>query len=293
MKTFKDFIKNKENILLWDSSHKEQRDKKKKKHKTHVKESVVVKKKPKDDKEWWGFSDHENHTHTNYLGATYNGHFHGSDDVRPDEGLTEDHKKYIAHYCSTPSTDIIHGHASSANMNGYLRNRGGDRKSGIAYKHSEGNVKDSIRKLSSAFNEKSTNRVPITTYGGVPHHIGEALQNSGKDSKHTLAGFTSTSLSKNTAKGFGENYHNGDKPTHIIKYHIQPGAGLSVARYSKYAENEVLLHHGAHITYKKTTNHKDEWGNPVHVHHVIVHNTHKPLHEYSVYRHNKDLDDIK
>ena len=289
MKTFKDFIKNKENILLWDSSHKEQRDKK------NITKPIKEDSQVDNEETPWGSYSYKDGTHLTVGVSRYNGDFHDHPDIRP-QNLEHHEKAAIRHYCSTPS-DSENGHASSANMNGYLRNRLGDKKAGIAFQkshgHTEDKVKDSIKKLSAAFRPENTNRKIINTYGGVPHHIGEALENSKPRSKHTLAGFTSTSSSKHTALTFGGYYHKGDKPTHVIKYHVQPGAGLSAVHHSTYSENEIILHHGAHITYNKTTHHVDKNGHPVHVHHVTVHNTHKPLDEYGEYHHNKDLDNIK
>lgn len=303
IKSFKNFINQKESILSfpssfreikekilsWDSSHKEQRDKKN--DVKNIKEDVSSTKEEKP----FGLPEYKDKSHLTLNARRYNGAIHDHPDVRP-QNLEHHEKVAIGHYCSTPS-DSNNGHSSSANMNGYLRNRLGDKKSGIAfqksYGHTEDKVKDSIKKLSAAFRPENTNRKRINTYGGVPRHIGEALENSKPRSKHTLAGFTSTSTSKRTAYNFGSQDISKGQTSHIIKYSVSPGAGLSVVHHSTYAENEVTLHHGAHITYKKTTHHKDEWGNPVHVHHVTVHNTHKPLEEYGEYHHNTDLDNIK
>jgi proteasome assembly chaperone (PAC2) family protein len=65
---------------------------------------------------------------------------------------------------------------------------------------------------------------------------------------------------------------------------VRPHAGMSIAVHSPRAENEVLLHHGAHVEYHKSdVPYKDKDGNNVHVHHVTVHSDHQPLEKYGKY----------
>ena len=273
MKTFKEFNKDKppkipkkkESNLGWDSGHKEARDKKKLKEDYNAQNSIG------DD------------SHVTENGNPYNGHFHDDPDVKPQK-LSETHKNAIHNYCSTPS-DHKSGHASSQNMNNYLRNRDGEKDKHVLH-HNEKDVESSILKLSSAFwHKENTNKKPIETYGGIPHHIGEKLEKSGKGATHHLSGFTSTSSSQKTATDYGHGYKNqhSKNPTHVIKYNIHPGAGLSAVHHSRWSENEVILHHGAKIKYSHTTKHDDGYGGDVKVHHVTVHPDHKKLSEYGKY----------
>lgn len=305
MKTFKQFINDKESILKFPSSFSEIKDKSKEsilswksshqenkpiKNKEQISESI-----PKispDEQEWSSklyVNDVKSNSGKTKLDLTYNDEFHDHPDIIPGK-LTKEHKNSIGIYTSVGSKEK-EGHGSSANMNGYLRNKLGDKTQGI-YKHNEEDVKKSINTLSSAFTKENTNRKNITTYGGVPPEIGKKLMISGKGKRHTLSGFTSTSSSKVTAKNFADDMIPfspvRNKSSHIIKYNIEPGAGLSAVHHSHHSENEVILHHGAHITYSHTLRTRDSDGHPLLIHHVTVHNTNKPLSEYGIYNHPND-----
>jgi hypothetical protein len=282
-------------VLSWDGSHSSIRGNIKK-GKKKVNETVKIRK-GGDDEEWYGRPEPESHSamSTNAIAksSTYNGGFHDHADIKP-LGLSGSHISAIHKYSSMPGYDMEHGHSSSHNMNGYLRNRMGDKKVGIAFNHTEDNVKKSISKLSDAFTPENTNKSKVTTYGGVPEHIGKKLMKSGSGARHVIPGFTSTTTSKITAKSYGDNHHTGDRPTHIIKYHLEPGVGMSVVNHSPYSENEVLLNHGASLTYHKTTTHNDSISDhKVHVHHVTVHNEYKPLDSYGKYDHKEEFNDPK
>lgn len=293
MKSFKEYNKEKDDkdpdFLSWDSSFSEVRENKKEKEKDKkkLKESEIK------DTEWYGRPEPESHSHAHQnipdRNVTYNGSFHDDPEVKPQK-VNKEHSTSINNYATTASSHA-EGHASSGNMNAYLRNRAGKRKEGIFHGHPEEKVAESVKKLSGAFTPENTNKKHITTWGGVPSSIGEKLQRGGSGKKHTLAGFTSTSSSRITAKSFGDNYKSdkSKKPTHIIKYNIEPGAGLSSVHHSRYSENEAILHHGAHITYHHTTEHDDGDGGKVLVHHVTVHNTHKPLEKYRPYLHPEEI----
>jgi hypothetical protein len=293
-------VPEKESVLSWDSSFGEARPKPSEtspKKPTKVNEDAI-KKGTSSDWEMTTLMDYEHHLNSNSQGATYNGSIHHHQDYEP-QHLTDSHKESIKHYVQTPSEHQEghqEGHSSSSNMNGYLRNLSGEKKQGIVGGHEPEEVRRSIKKFSFAFTPENTNRKPVTTYGGVPEHIGRKLATSKVGSKHTLAGFTSTSTSKATAKSYGESYKpfkghgRREGATHVVQYHVEPGAGLSVAPHSKYSENEFTLHHGAHVTYNGSERHRDENGQGIIVHHLTVHNTHKPVDDYrGVYNHPKNL----
>lgn len=275
MISFKDFLKKVKFVPGWNSSHKEQRipflpswnSSHKEQRKDDLKENFFHDMAHEDAK-----------PKRNKMGSYYDSNFHDHPDVEPKK-LTAEHKTAIKHYSQTSSYHN-NGHASSQNMNNYLRNRAGDKSVKIQSHHAS-KVDESVRKLSKAFTPENTNRKEVQTFGAVPEHVGNHLKKSGKGSRHSLPGFTSTSSARSIADSFASQY--GGKK-HIIHYHIKPGAGLSVAKHSKFDEDEVLLHHGAHIEYHGTKTHKDpDTGDTVHVHHVTVHPTHTPLEHYGEY----------
>lgn len=291
MKSFKSFIQEKKKSWLnsplsFNSSFREVI-----KNKRALKESFDG----VEAKNW--LSDQpEQFTAENRYRVNYNHVFHDHPDVESKE-LEQHHIDAINHYCTSKS-DGPNGHQSSGNMNAVLRNMSGDKTQRIRGPHLFDEIKRSIKTLSSAFTPNNTNRKEITTYGAVPYHIGRKLIESGKDSEHHLAGFTSTSSDKQIAMLFANEYssdHNtpDDEPYHIIKYHIKPGAGLSAAKHSSYDENEVILHHGAKITYhgpEYIIHQRSNLNHPRHiiVHHVTVHPEHKLLEEYGSYDHPKE-----
>lgn len=270
MKSFKEYSKKKLPILSWDGSHGAIRNK----VNTTIDEVLVS-------------SDDYDHS------------FHNHPDVKP-QNLTYQNRHHlhaIGNYTTVKSRDIDDGHGSSSNINNYLRNREGAKDVGILH-HSESDVLKSVKVLSSAFTPENTNRKEIETYGGIPKHIGDKLMNRASDhyddknvgKQYNLPGFTSTSSRKKTAKYFAESYarnggHNGEH--HMVKYTIHPGSGLSVASCSEFPENEVLLHHGAKVTYHGTTVKVDEYGKRTFTHELTVHGPehHKPLEEYGNYDH--------
>jgi hypothetical protein len=291
MKSFKDFILEKkkswlDSSLSFNSSFREVI-----KNKRDLKESF-------DDIEHrnWLDDNQTPFTAENKHRVGYNHFFHDHPDVEPKE-LEKHHIDAIEHYCTSKSNGP-NGHRSSGNMNAVLRNMSGDKNQRILGPHIFDEVKRSIKALSSAFTPNNTNRKEITTYGAVPHHIGRRLIESGKNSEHHLAGFTSTSSDKETAMHFANEYASDrntpdDEPYHIVKYHIKPGVGLSAAKHSSYDENEVILHHGAKITYHGPEYIVHQRSNRAHprqiiIHHVTVHPEHKSLEEYGQYDHPKD-----
>lgn len=306
MKPFKQYIKEekeKDNImgLSWESSHAEMREKRKKDNipvlswesshsemREKRKKSDTAKKQIKE--EWTGEHKDEYHDAENEHGGAYDSKVHDHPDIKPNN-ITGKHATAIHRYTSGSSTVSP---ASSGNINSYLRNRHGDHDSHIQHSHSEEDVKHAVHELSSAFTKENTNKKPITTYSGVPHHIGHKLMKSGKGGQHHFAGFTSTSTSQEVAKTFGAD-HNPDnyKDIHVVKHHLHPHTGLSVVHHSRHSENEIVLHHGARVTYSHTDVHHDKDGTKVHLHHVEVHPDHKPLHEYGEYKHKKETSSEK
>lgn len=283
MKTFKNYLLNKNNFILsWDSGHAEQRD-----------ENITEEVTNTTHEEVWGKHVVHKNNKYNKRDGCYNGDIHDHPDVKP-KGLTN--RDSVIHYAETPS-DHYNGHGSSKNINGYLRNRMGDKKVGII-EHQTESVLDSVKKLSSNFTPENVNRKELTSYSGVPEHIGKKLEASKSGDIHHLAGFTSTSTAPHTAVHFAKNAAmETDNPHihHIIKFTVQSGAGMSIAHESSFGENEILLHHGAKTTYSHTEiNHGRSDNLPdapkveTHIHHVTVHPEHKNLDDYGSYNAPKD-----
>lgn len=249
------------------------------------------------DSDYHHHSEHKAYTEN---GESYHPSIHDHPHVKPQE-LEPEHERALRNYTSTGSKDENDGHSSSANINGYLRNRSGDKKSGILG-HRESDVHKAVLTLSSAFTENNTNRKSIKTWGAVPAHIGQQLMKSKPGSQHHFAGFTSTSTDQNIARGFSSAYlskerkDNPDAPKerHVVRYHLQPGTGISAVHHSQFSENEVVLHHGAKLTYHGSEKFEGKDGSDddvtTHVHHVTVHPEHKKLEEYGEYDHPSNLD---
>lgn len=262
-------------FLSWKSSHAEVRDSDK-----SIGESTKT------------FGSYKRNTRTNHLassGALYNPHVHDKKTIAPT--ALEDHHIDAIHAYSSAKSDSATGHMSSKNLNGYLRNRAGKKDHKISHQR-EQEVKIGVKQLSSAFTKENTNRKHLTTFGGVPPSIGHELMKGGKGKKHVLAGFTSTSTSQHIAAAFSNTHHlleekGTSEPLHVVKYHLKPHTGMSIAHHSKHDENEVLINHGHHIQYIKTTEHEADNHNShkVLVHHVVVHPTRKPLSKYGKYKH--------
>jgi hypothetical protein len=265
----------KESILSWPSSHAEIRSGNKHSKKS-IKESIVP---PPTD-------DVLQHTHKIITTDGYRSfdEIHDHPDIRPQK-LSQEHLDSIKDYSQTKSEDPD-GDGSSKNLNGYLRNRlSNDPKTPhkVTHQHPE-DVEFRAKQLMSAFTPENTNRKPVQVFSGIPPSIGNKLRQSSVGAKHLLAGFTSTSTSRETARGFGVDHARAEDENiehpHIMVCHVEPGAGLSIAKHSTFSENEILLHPGAHVTYRGSEfNHEG-----IHLHHVTIHNTHKPLDEYPEYK---------
>lgn len=295
MKKFKDIRKKSPSMLGWGSSHAEQRKKKhlpmlswdssfaeRRNKKKALKEAapVVSNKKTAIGKhEMMGIEEHP--------------------DAALPHTLSKEHEKAIVKYTSESSSGN-EGHASSGNMNAYLRNRAGDKTQKIIGKGTHPKVKEAVHRLSSAFTPENTNKKPIVTFSGVPKHIGEHFLKAEKGSQHALAGFTSTSTDHGHAIEFAHSYNYGlSKTIHMIRFYVHKGAGLSTSyvkpenpkfsphehELNSFGEKEVILNHGAHVTYHGTEKTKLE-GSNVFVHHLEVHPHRTELHEYpSEYEH--------
>lgn len=276
-----------ESILSWKSSNQEaknlqndSRDSKTSKDSDEdLTEGLVVA--PKD-KEWVEDTGSEK---LNSIGAKYDV-VHDHPDIKP-TALSKDHIEAIKHYTETKSVDKD-GWGSSHNLNAYLRNRSdsSNRPKHQTEHHEPEQVEKGVQRLSSAFTPKNTNNTPIRTYSGIPPSVGERLRKSKVGTRHTLAGFTSTSTSVSTAQEFAFQHAENEEEMfpHMLICHVEKGAGLSLAHHSAHPEHEILLHHGAHITYRGSETDEDEDGNETHYHHVTVHPTHKPLEEYGPYK---------
>ena len=279
MTTFKKYLERNRTpmltrILSWDSGFRD------------IESPVSEEKTERTNVDKWGSYSNRGKK-TNSQGATYDAGIHDHADVKPKRLK---HAPSVQHYTTTPSEDT-HGAGSSKNINGYLRNKMGDKTVGVLH-HSHADVHEAIKKLSSNFTPENTNRKAVTTYSGIPDHIGDKLEKSKAGDIHHLAGFTSTSTATKTATDFATQSASIDSVRHVIQFHVKPGAGLSVASKSKHPENEVLLHHGARIEYSHTVSNvgKSHGGSrakniETRIHHVIVHPDHLKLDSYGSYDH--------
>lgn len=177
-------------------------------------------------------------------------------EIRPKK-LTQNHLDSIRHYIN--GDDTINAHLRHGN-HGYAR------------------TLHHIETLKDAFTKKeNTNHKPLTVFSGIPHNIAEKFQEAGSDSKHIMGGFVSTSTHPATAHDFANVYSSRDQKdfTHVMKMHLEPHTGMSVAHQSTIGENEVLIHPNTKLTYHSTEEHVTSDGidrqRRLFVHHVTVH----------------------
>lgn len=213
---------------------------------------------------------------------------HDHSDVKP-KGLTLHfkQKRAIRDYSSVGSYDNG-GHSSSGNMNAWLRNKAGDKRSKIVPGNDPKKVEESMRTLSSIFTPKNTNKVKLVTYGAVPANVGKKFRNSAPGTESYLPGFISSTTKKKIAHDFADKYSYDDEEEdnfgqrHIVVYHLHPGTGVSIVHHvhPDYAhENEILINHGNRVTYLKS-----EKKGGVHFHHIEVHpDGRKSLENYGDY----------
>lgn len=288
MKTFKEFLKSvkkkKTNWLSWDQPH----DKKEvswlswpSPHEMRdqlVKEEFII--------EDWTNEGPEPKTKKSDTDMEYDSSFHDHPDVIPKK-INRGHALAIDHYVAGGWNNPVSGPGTSRNINWYLRNRAGESDDKIKGGHSEDKVKTAINRLSSLFTPDNTNRKSVEVYSGVPQHIGKKLQEAGEGSTHYLPGFTSTSSSRLTAHAFARSFARSDnlKEQHVLHITAKPGTGVSLVHHSILPENEVLIHHGARLTYHGTTTHQNRDGTVTHVHNVTIHPDHKKLEDYGPYNH--------
>lgn len=172
----------------------------------------------------------------------------------------EDEEK-IYHFCGTSSTHAK-GIYSSKNLNYFLRNKAAgddlhhsDKQRGFIQGtdidspiRTEQDVERAIHDISQIFTEKHTNKTSISVFGGVPEHIGQRLIH--EKGTHYLAGFTSTSTNFRIALAFAREYEQKDEgDIFVVHYYLEPHTGVSVAKYSPFSEDEVLLKYGTKITF--------------------------------------------
>lgn len=279
----------KESILSWGSSHSELRNKKIQEHQAQdqsiLTESQIIQHPDTNILEPTGLKIKDQGPPLDLIGkpsAIFYDRIHKHPSIIPQQ-LTQSDQYAIKNYSFMPS-ESERGHGSSHNINNYLRNRSGFHDLKVLH-HSPENVEKSVRRLSAAFTPENTNRTAIKTYSGIPTNIGEHLLQSPIGSKHTLAGFTSTSTDFTVANGYAlcamdQSHH----IKHFLVAHVEPGAGLSIVKHSPYDEDEILLHHGAHITYRGSEPNKDQYNNISYFHHITVHPTHKSLDDYEPYK---------
>ena len=213
---------------------------------------------------------------------------HNHEDVAPQE-VTTDHKKAFKLYGYDPAAGHYIAqkseHRTSSNINGYLRNRAGDKKETTFDDYGDDNMKSAVNALSSAFHsKKNTNRIPLTVHSGVPPKLGHKLMKDGEGSHHTLAGFTSTSTNQDIANVFagesGRRAPDGRQEFHTLHITLQPHAGVSIKHYTgKSHEHEVLVNHGSKLVYHHSDVEDTSWSKK-YTHHVTVHPQHLPLDQY-------------
>lgn len=187
---------------------------------------------------------------------------HDHPDITP-QNLSDEHKSAIGTY----SFD-------SGKMNNYLDSSDIDH---------DKKIHEQINRTASIFTRENTNRKPIITYSGIPTDTGKKLMGFDYGTKHTITRFTSTSTSPLKALNFAKIHaKNPEKELHLLQLYNDPGASVSIAKHSQIPdEDEVLLNHGAHVTYLYTTKHKHPNNSTtIFIHHVKTHNTHTPLEEY-------------
>ena len=267
MKSFKEFLE-KTNWLNWDSSHAAVRDKvklpeptktTKKPIKESVKESTYSIKESVDDKIQW-------EPWPNDIKKA-NQAIHEDHHIKPDLSNTA-HNDAIHHYCGTDSKDSENGHCSSSNMNNHLRYlagqkvaEGGENTQGIVGGHSPEKVRDSVRKFTDAFNERTVNRKAVKVYAGVPTHIGEMIEKSAPGTIHVNPGAQSTTSTKYVANSYGDFFakEKGNNVNHVMQIHLHPGAGRSAYHVSPFPEeHEFVIPPGAHLKYSHTTVHEKD-----------------------------------
>jgi len=299
MKSFNEYNK-KVSWLDWEGmSHAELRNKVKKKKVSWLNipnfDELRNKRKQENIKEESDITWENNPKISVYVHKTYgkniNKHgekyqdIHDHPDIFPQD-RSDVHRGHIRSYCSESSMTTP---SSSANINEHLRHLAGQKVAypetqGIQGPHSPEKVKQAIKDLSSTFNDNTTNRMSLKTYSGVPRHIGEKLEQSGRGAKHYTPGFLSTSTNVSTAAEFARTYNEKDTDTegyhHLMQIHVPPGVGRSVAHESEYSEDEIVIHHGTEHEYSHTTEHTDEMGNKYKMHHVIAHPNRIKLEDY-------------
>ena len=273
MQTLKEYMVEDYPVLSWASSHNEMRGKSLKEEKQ------------------------------NELCARYH-ELHDHPDFKP-QALSERHMLALRGYSEGEKHGSM-GYMGSPNVNAYLRNRAGEKDKqiwpGVAaqrgvYGKSPSDadvskVKKAVRRLSSVFTKENTNKITATVYGGVPASIGQKLMAAGPNSHHHIAGFTSTSTDESTGEKYSREhaYNDEAKDLHMIVYHLQPHTAVSVVHHSSFSENEMLLHHGAHIEYHHTEEEPADnryWKigkyDKFYTHHVTVHPDSKSLSKYGKY----------
>ena len=213
---------------------------------------------------------------------------HSHEDVAPQE-VTTDHKKAFKLYGYDPTAGHYIAqkseHRTSSNINGYLRNKAGDKNETSFEDYGDENMNSAVNALSSAFQSiNNTNRIPMTVYSGIPPRIGRKLMKDGKGSHHLLAGFTSTSTNLDIASVFagecGRRAEDGRQEFHTLHITLQPHAGISIRPYTgKSHEHEVLVNHGSKLVYDRSDVKNTSWS-VSYTHHVTVYPQHLALDQY-------------
>lgn len=190
---------------------------------------------------------------------------HHSPEVKPNS-LTPEQQTAIHHFTYNGNADEKE-HGSSGNLNRVLRNNqldnGNDSRISRIWKN--------IRHLSTIYkNPENLNRIPLTTYCGVPPNIGNRLKKSQRYSRHRFKGFMSTSTSAGIARFFAQSHADevDSNDHHVIKFKVKPGKGLSLALHNKWKNlNEILLNRNTEGRYLGT----ERYPHPDGTGHLYVH----------------------
>lgn len=235
----------------------------------------------------WNDSLKLNQTHikTNKHGHQYDSYFHDNPDIMP-----KDHDQQILplEYYSDYKPKV--SSASSESINTSLRKIANPQNplllqsnNGKSITKLSSTQKNAINNLKNTFTPENTNRIPIQVYAGIPKHIGEKLENSKIGSFHYNPGFQSASSDPRIARNFGSEYFETNPNSEfyrVIHYYAHPGIARSIAHHSHFAENEVLIHHGAKMEYQGFHDTVAHNKHPLRIYKMIVHNKFIPLDSY-------------
>lgn len=208
---------------------------------------------------------------------------HEHEGLKPKQPFSKEQRWAIEEYTGS-SPYFGSGAQCSKNINEHARHKMGNFDSKIVGDHKPEEVEKAHHQLMSIYTPDHTNSQAIETFSGIPKHVSEKLSQMKNRTTTHLPGFTSTSTNRSVAEGASKTLHENPE-NHLIKFHIEPGAGVSLVKHSTHpSEDEVLIGAGTKVTKLKTET--DEHGNVTH--HFIAHNDRLPLDQYPhEYKHDR------